>query len=244
MFTTGVDGEPGLIEPGRAGRRARWTRPSPASRRRSPGGATTGSSASPRCRATRSAPASSSRWPATCGCSADDAQLSMRETSLGLVPDLGGTKPLVDLVGYARALEICATGRWVGAAEAAATGLAVARRTARRARRRRPRPRGRRCSPRRPAAVRATKALLRGAGGRTYDEQRAAERAAQAGRLRDLAKGTLSGPRAQRRAAGGAGRRTASGSTRSSSRTRCATTARSASRRRRSTGCRRPASSG
>jgi enoyl-CoA hydratase/carnithine racemase len=39
-------------------------------------------------------------------------------------------------------------------------------------------------------AVRATKALLAGAAGRTYDEQRAAERAAQAGRLRDLAKGT------------------------------------------------------
>jgi enoyl-CoA hydratase/carnithine racemase len=41
-----------------------------------------------------------------------------------------------------------------------------------------------------PAAVRATKDLLGGAAGRTYDEQRAAERAAQAGRLRDLAKGT------------------------------------------------------
>jgi enoyl-CoA hydratase/carnithine racemase len=36
-------------------------------------------------------------------------------------------------------------------------------------------------------AVRATKALLRGAGTRSYDVQRAAERAAQAGRLRDLA---------------------------------------------------------
>lgn len=32
-----------------------------------------------------------------------------------------------------------------------------------------------------------TKALLLGASGRTYDEQRAAERAAQARRLRDLA---------------------------------------------------------
>jgi len=55
---------------------------------------------------------------------ADDAQLAMRETSLGLVPDLGGTGPLVSLVGPARALEICATGRFVGAAEAVATGLA------------------------------------------------------------------------------------------------------------------------
>jgi enoyl-CoA hydratase/carnithine racemase len=57
---------------------------------------------------------------------ADDVQLAMRETSLGLVPDLGGTGPLVDLVGYARALEICATGRFVGAREAVAVGLATA----------------------------------------------------------------------------------------------------------------------
>jgi enoyl-CoA hydratase/carnithine racemase len=55
---------------------------------------------------------------------ADDVQFAMRETSLGLVPDLGGTAPLVALVGVSRALEICATGRFVGAAEAVATGLA------------------------------------------------------------------------------------------------------------------------
>jgi enoyl-CoA hydratase/carnithine racemase len=55
---------------------------------------------------------------------ADDVQLAMRETSLGLVPDLGGTAQLVAEVGPARALEICATGRFVGAAEAVATGLA------------------------------------------------------------------------------------------------------------------------
>ena len=48
----------------------------------------------------------------------------MAEVSLGLVPDLGGTTPLVRLVGYARALEICATGRRVGAEEALAMGLA------------------------------------------------------------------------------------------------------------------------
>ena len=47
-----------------------------------------------------------------------DAWFAMRETSLGLVPDLGGTGPLVHLVGYARALEICATGRPVSAPEA------------------------------------------------------------------------------------------------------------------------------
>jgi enoyl-CoA hydratase/carnithine racemase len=119
---------------------------------------------------------------------ADDAQLSMKEPSLGLVPDLGGTQPLVDLVGYSRALEICATGRWVGAAEAAATGLATivvpveeldaATRDLAAAVLASP-----------AGAVRATKALLHGASSRTYDEQRAAERAAQAGRLRDLLTG-------------------------------------------------------
>ena len=42
----------------------------------------------------------------------------------GLVPDLTGTHPLVGLVGYARALEICATGRFVHAEEAERIGLA------------------------------------------------------------------------------------------------------------------------
>ncbi|WP_327716291.1 enoyl-CoA hydratase/isomerase family protein [Streptomyces sp. NBC_00490] len=117
---------------------------------------------------------------------ADDVQFAMRETSLGLVPDLTGTHPLVSLVGYARALEICATGRFVPAEEAVNTGLAniavpldqldgavqdlAAALLA---------------APR--DAVIETKALLRGAQDRTYDEQRAAERAAQTRRLRDLA---------------------------------------------------------
>jgi enoyl-CoA hydratase/carnithine racemase len=56
---------------------------------------------------------------------ADDVAFAMRETSLGLVPDLAGTSPLVGSVGYARALEICATGRFVGAQEAVAIGLAA-----------------------------------------------------------------------------------------------------------------------
>ena len=56
---------------------------------------------------------------------ADDVAFAMKETSLGLVPDLAGTWPLVEAVGYARALEICVSGRSVGAAEAVATGLAV-----------------------------------------------------------------------------------------------------------------------
>jgi enoyl-CoA hydratase/carnithine racemase len=55
---------------------------------------------------------------------ADDAQFALRETSLGLVPDLAGTAPLVAAVGPARALEICATGRFVGAVEAVDIGLA------------------------------------------------------------------------------------------------------------------------
>lgn len=117
---------------------------------------------------------------------AQDVQFAMRETSLGLVPDLTGTHPLVSLVGYARALEICATGRFVHADEAERTGLAnivvpgeeldasvhdlAAALLA---------------APR--DAVIETKALLRGAQSRAYEEQRVAERAAQARRLRDLA---------------------------------------------------------
>jgi len=57
---------------------------------------------------------------------AADAWFCMKEPALGLVPDLTGTKPLVDLVGYARALEICATARQVSAPEAAELGLATA----------------------------------------------------------------------------------------------------------------------
>jgi enoyl-CoA hydratase/carnithine racemase len=117
---------------------------------------------------------------------ADGALLCMKEPALGLVPDLTGTKPLVEAVGYARALEICATTRMVSAEEAMAIGLAnvvvpaaelaatvtdlagalaVAL----------------------PGAVRETKALLQGASGRSLDEQRRHEREAQVRRLRELA---------------------------------------------------------
>lgn len=116
---------------------------------------------------------------------ADDAAFSMRETSLGLVPDLGGTHPLVAAVGYPRALEICLTGRAVSASEAltlgivarvvppadlaaAAEQIVTAARTA---------PLG---------AGTALKHLLRGAHGRTPREQAARERDAQAERLRTL----------------------------------------------------------
>ncbi|WP_405954604.1 enoyl-CoA hydratase/isomerase family protein [Streptomyces phaeochromogenes] len=117
---------------------------------------------------------------------ADDVQFAMRETSLGLVPDLTGTHPLVGIVGYARALEICATGRFVLAEEAQRTGLAsiavpadqlddAARDLA-----------GALLAAPRDALI-ETKALLQGAVGRTYEDQRVAERAAQGRRLRDLA---------------------------------------------------------
>ena len=117
---------------------------------------------------------------------ADDARFSMREPLLGLVPDLTGTKPLVDLVGYSRALEICATTRWVTADEAREIGLAtavvpseeledatadlVAAVTA-------------------PlyGAVTETKALLQSAGELSLDDQRLAEREAQVRRFRELA---------------------------------------------------------
>jgi enoyl-CoA hydratase/carnithine racemase len=117
---------------------------------------------------------------------ADDARFAMRETSLGLVPDLGGTAPLVAAVGYQRALEICATGRWVGAQEAVGLGLAltavpvhelraavddlVAALLA---------------AP--PGALRETKRLLRGALSSTAERQLAAEREAQVRRIRELA---------------------------------------------------------
>lgn len=55
---------------------------------------------------------------------ADDVKFAMREVTLGMIPDLGGTQPLVEAVGYSRALEICATGRFIGADEAVRIGLA------------------------------------------------------------------------------------------------------------------------
>jgi enoyl-CoA hydratase/carnithine racemase len=54
---------------------------------------------------------------------AEDAQFTMGEVTLGLVPDLGGTKRLVELVGYSRAAAICLTGARLGAADAERMGL-------------------------------------------------------------------------------------------------------------------------
>lgn len=52
-----------------------------------------------------------------------EARFTMAETSLGLVPDLTGTLSLVRQVGYARAVDICVTGRRVDADEALRIGL-------------------------------------------------------------------------------------------------------------------------
>ena len=49
----------------------------------------------------------------------------MQEAALGLVPDLTGTLPLVDAVGYARALEICVSARTIAADEALRLGLVL-----------------------------------------------------------------------------------------------------------------------
>lgn len=115
-----------------------------------------------------------------------DAQFTMAEPTLGLVPDLGGTKRLVDLVGYSLAADICLTGRRVGAEEALRLGLvsrvvpndeldgAVEEMAAAL------------LAVNRDAAA-ETKALLQRAHARTQDEQQAAERDAQYRRLRALA---------------------------------------------------------
>jgi enoyl-CoA hydratase/carnithine racemase len=117
---------------------------------------------------------------------ADDANFVMAEPKLGIVPDLGGTKRLVDLIGYSRAAEICLTCRPVGADEALRIGLAShvvpaadldaavdATVTALLAVDR--------------DASAETKALLLGAARRTQDEQQLAEREAQYRRFRALA---------------------------------------------------------
>lgn len=117
---------------------------------------------------------------------ADDAQFCMKESALGLVPDLTGTKPLVESVGYARALEICATARMVGAAEAVDIGIALAAVPAAELDATVADLAAALTAPM-PGAVRETKALLQGASDRSLDEQRRLEREAQTRRFRELA---------------------------------------------------------
>jgi enoyl-CoA hydratase/carnithine racemase len=114
-----------------------------------------------------------------------DAKFSMREPALGLVPDLGGTQPLVQLVGYSRALEICVTSRWVEADEALQLGLANIVVPAEELEATVKDLSDAVLSPL-VGAVRETKALLLGAADRPYEEQLKAEREAQTRRLSEL----------------------------------------------------------
>lgn len=115
-----------------------------------------------------------------------DASLRIAEASLGLVPDLGGTARLVELVGPSAALDLCTTARPVMAPEALRLGLAN------------------QLAPadelqaavgalvdslldKKPAVLSALKRLIRGGSQKTYDDQLAAERAAQIPLLRGIA---------------------------------------------------------
>ena len=114
----------------------------------------------------------------------DSAVFAMLEVTLGLVPDLTGTHPLVQAVGLPRAMEWCLTGRQVTAREALDAGLLskvvrpdeleTAVRELASAVLARPRD-----------AVIETKVLLQGVAGRSPAQQWQAEREAQARVLRD-----------------------------------------------------------
>jgi len=54
---------------------------------------------------------------------APNSRFAMRETSLGLVPDLGGTGALVDALGYRRTFALCATGDFLSVDEAHRWGV-------------------------------------------------------------------------------------------------------------------------
>jgi enoyl-CoA hydratase/carnithine racemase len=54
----------------------------------------------------------------------EDAVVGLPETRLGLVPDLGGSSRLPQVVGLGRAKELIMTGRVIGAADAERIGLA------------------------------------------------------------------------------------------------------------------------
>ncbi|WP_169985913.1 MULTISPECIES: enoyl-CoA hydratase/isomerase family protein [unclassified Microbispora] len=116
---------------------------------------------------------------------ADDVKFCMKEPALGLVPDLTGTKPLTDIVGVPRAVEMCLTARTVGAAEAVRLGLAeIAVPVSELAQAVDDLAAALLSTDR--AAAAATKRLLLAAPGRTLEEQAAAERAEQVARIRAL----------------------------------------------------------
>lgn len=117
-----------------------------------------------------------------------DARFSLRETQLGLVPDLGGLQPLLAAVGPARATEMALTGRPVGAAEALAWGLVNAVVPAEGVDAALETLTEPLLGP--PAgAITETLALLLDSAHRSLDEQLLAERTAQMRRFRELAGG-------------------------------------------------------
>lgn len=54
---------------------------------------------------------------------ADNARFGLPELSLGVTPGIGGTQRLTHALGKAKAMELCLTGRHLGAAEAERAGL-------------------------------------------------------------------------------------------------------------------------
>jgi len=56
---------------------------------------------------------------------ADNAKFGQPEIKLGVMPGMGGTQRLTRLIGKAKAMEMCLTGRMMGAEEAERSGLAA-----------------------------------------------------------------------------------------------------------------------
>ena len=54
---------------------------------------------------------------------ADNAKFGQPEIKLGVIPGIGGTQRLTRAVGKAKAMDLCLTGRMMGAAEAERSGL-------------------------------------------------------------------------------------------------------------------------